>query len=85
MLRDTRLARLLAARWMRTRDLPHHVGEAAEHLVAVVLARGEPPDFGRVWSGDFGGFPRTRERKETAPSPPPAHSTRSLARVNITN
>jgi hypothetical protein len=48
--RGARLARLLATDWMRDRDLPHRVAEAAEHLVAerlpgrdfrlVLLARG---------------------------------------------
>ncbi|MFJ9715961.1 ATP-binding protein [Streptomyces sp. NPDC101213] len=36
--RGARLARLLAADWMRDRDLPHRVTEAAEHLVAELAA-----------------------------------------------
>ncbi|MCF4139385.1 ATP-binding protein [Streptomyces sp. Tue 6430] len=36
--RGARLARLLAADWMRDRDLPHRVAEAAEHLVAELAA-----------------------------------------------
>lgn len=36
--RGARLTRLLATDWMRTRDLPHRVTEAAEHLVAELSA-----------------------------------------------
>ncbi|MFI0090398.1 ATP-binding protein [Streptomyces bobili] len=36
--RGARLARLLAADWMRVRGLPYRVAEAAEHLVAELAA-----------------------------------------------
>jgi anti-sigma regulatory factor (Ser/Thr protein kinase) len=49
--RGARLARLLAAEWMRTRDLPHRVTEAAEHLVAELAANAAT--HGRLPGRDF--------------------------------
>ncbi|MFF8989765.1 ATP-binding protein [Streptomyces sp. NPDC014983] len=50
-LRGARLARLLATDWMRTRDLPYGVAEAAEHLVAELAANAAT--HGRVPGRDF--------------------------------
>ncbi|MET8943314.1 ATP-binding protein [Streptomyces sp. NPDC004542] len=49
--RGARLARLLATDWMRTRDLPHRVTEAAEHLVAELAANAAT--HGRLPGRDF--------------------------------
>ncbi|GGT82606.1 ATP-binding protein [Streptomyces coeruleorubidus] len=49
--RGARLARLLATDWMRDRDLPHRVGEAAEHLVAELAANAAT--HGRLAGRDF--------------------------------
>ncbi|MEW2623887.1 ATP-binding protein [Streptomyces sp. NPDC048106] len=49
--RGARLARLLATEWMRTRELPYRVAEAAEHLVAELAANAAT--HGRVSGRDF--------------------------------
>ncbi|MET9501765.1 ATP-binding protein [Streptomyces sp. NPDC006622] len=49
--RGARLARLLATDWMRTRDLPHRVAEAAEQLVAELAANAAT--HGRLPGRDF--------------------------------
>ncbi|MGX5214031.1 ATP-binding protein [Streptomyces violaceus] len=49
--RGARLARLLATDWMRDRDLPHRVAEAAEHLVAELAANAAT--HGRLPGRDF--------------------------------
>ncbi|GAB2470275.1 ATP-binding protein [Streptomyces incanus] len=49
--RGARLARLLATDWMRDRDLPHRVAEAAEHLVAELAANAAT--HGRLAGRDF--------------------------------
>ncbi|MGW4818583.1 ATP-binding protein [Streptomyces sp. NPDC004227] len=49
--RGARLARLLATDWMRTRDLPHRVAEAAEHVVAELAANAAT--HGRLPGRDF--------------------------------
>ncbi|MFF8591797.1 ATP-binding protein [Streptomyces sp. NPDC015220] len=49
--RGARLARLLAVDWMRTRELPHRVAEAAEHLVAELAANAAT--HGRLPGRDF--------------------------------
>ena len=49
--RGARLARLLATDWMRDRDLPHRVSEAAEHLVAELAANAAT--HGRLPGRDF--------------------------------
>ncbi|MFF4487503.1 ATP-binding protein [Streptomyces sp. NPDC001544] len=46
--RGARLARLLAAEWLHTRELPHRVTEAAVHLVAELAAT-----HGRLPGRDF--------------------------------
>ncbi|MEU1693013.1 ATP-binding protein [Streptomyces hirsutus] len=49
--RGARLARLLATDWMRDRDLPHRIAEAAEHLVAELAANAAT--HGRLAGRDF--------------------------------
>ncbi|MFC9949669.1 ATP-binding protein [Streptomyces prasinus] len=49
--RGARLARLLATDWMRDRDLPHRITEAAEHLVAELAANAAT--HGRLTGRDF--------------------------------
>ncbi|MFI8088813.1 ATP-binding protein [Streptomyces sp. NPDC086080] len=49
--RGARLARLLAADWMRDRDLPHPAAEAAEHLVAELSLNAAT--HGRLAGRDF--------------------------------
>jgi anti-sigma regulatory factor (Ser/Thr protein kinase) len=49
--RGARLARLLAADWMRARDLPYRVTEAAEHLVAELATNAAT--HGRLPGRDF--------------------------------
>ncbi|MER7477776.1 ATP-binding protein [Streptomyces sp. NPDC126510] len=49
--RGARLARLLATEWMRTREVPHGVTEAAEHLVAELAANAAT--HGRLPGRDF--------------------------------
>ncbi|MEU5594260.1 ATP-binding protein [Streptomyces sp. NPDC020298] len=49
--RGARLARLLATEWLRTRDLPHRVTEAAEHLVAELATNAAT--HGRLPGRDF--------------------------------
>ncbi|MFD5336362.1 ATP-binding protein [Streptomyces hawaiiensis] len=49
--RGARLARLLATEWMRTREMPHRVTEAAEHLVAELAANAAT--HGRLPGRDF--------------------------------
>lgn len=49
--RGARLARLLAAEWLRTQDLPYRVTEAAEHVVAELSANAAT--HGRVVGRDF--------------------------------
>ncbi|MFJ7292686.1 ATP-binding protein [Streptomyces collinus] len=56
--RGARLARLLAAEWMRTREMPHRVTEAAEHLVAELAANAAT--HGRLPGRDFRLVLRTR-------------------------
>jgi hypothetical protein len=49
--RGARLARLLATDWVRTRELPYRVAEAAEHLVAELAANAAT--HGRLPGRDF--------------------------------
>jgi anti-sigma regulatory factor (Ser/Thr protein kinase) len=49
--RGARLARLLATEWMRTREVPHRITEAAEHLVAELAANAAT--HGRLPGRDF--------------------------------
>lgn len=49
--RGARLARLLATEWMRTREVPHGVTEAAEHLVAELATNAAT--HGRLPGRDF--------------------------------
>lgn len=49
--RGARLARLLAVEWLRTRDLPPRVTEAAEHVVAELAANAAT--HGRVAGRSF--------------------------------
>lgn len=49
--RGARLARLLATEWLRTREMPHGVTEAAEHLVAELAANAAT--HGRLPGRDF--------------------------------
>ncbi|MFH8416773.1 ATP-binding protein [Streptomyces collinus] len=56
--RGARLARLLAAEWMRTREMPHRATEAAEHLVAELAANAAT--HGRLPGRDFRLVLRTR-------------------------
>ncbi|MEU0895864.1 ATP-binding protein [Streptomyces massasporeus] len=56
--RGARLARLLATEWMRTREMPRRVTEAAEHLVAELAANAAT--HGRLPGRDFRLVLRTR-------------------------
>ncbi|MFF7868344.1 ATP-binding protein [Streptomyces qaidamensis] len=58
--RGARLARLLATEWMRTREMPHGVTEAAEHLVAELAANAAT--HGRLPGRDFRLVLRTRSK-----------------------
>ena len=49
--RGARLARLLAVEWLRTRELPYRVTEAAEHVVAELAANAAT--HGRVAGRSF--------------------------------
>ncbi|MFH9585277.1 ATP-binding protein [Streptomyces luteogriseus] len=56
--RGARLARLLAMEWMRTREMPHRVTEAAKHLIAELAANAAT--HGRLPGRDFRLVLRTR-------------------------
>ncbi|MBR8642713.1 ATP-binding protein [Streptomyces tuirus] len=49
--RGARLARLLAMEWMRSREMPHRITEAAEYLVAELAANAAT--HGRLPGRDF--------------------------------